>query len=260
MGGYVVSGLRQILGHAIYFSFTHFFLFAQTALANDQKVQRLIQESIASYPGKCACPYSIMSNGRKCGGRSAYSKPGGYSPLCYPNDVYEMYPDLRHSSEDVQSGSHLSGVSWLCQPDSANQMMAYQFFEDKVEIISETKMRETIQEELGTPNNLSDEYEYKGTVFSILDGARVEISHLDSQDLNPVAYQKHLESLKKLDWAIGKDGVIGTGIVDFNITQDITMTAALSYSINLDGDAHQTLNIISGSPLTLFTKYKCERL
>jgi uncharacterized membrane protein YhaH (DUF805 family) len=28
-----------------------FVLFAQPALANDQKVQRLIQESIASYPG-----------------------------------------------------------------------------------------------------------------------------------------------------------------------------------------------------------------
>ena len=67
----------------------------QPLLANDQKVQRLIQESIASYPGKCACPYSIMSNGRKCGGRSAYSKPGGYSPLCYPKDVYRKYPSLK---------------------------------------------------------------------------------------------------------------------------------------------------------------------
>jgi len=72
-----------------------FVLFAQPALANDQKVQRLIQESIASYPGKCACPYSITSNGRKCGGRSAYSKPGGYSPLCYPKDVYRRYPSLK---------------------------------------------------------------------------------------------------------------------------------------------------------------------
>ena len=70
-------------------------MFAQPALANDQKVQRLIQESIASYPGKCACPYSVMSNGRKCGGRSAYSKPGGYSPLCYPKDVYRRYPSLK---------------------------------------------------------------------------------------------------------------------------------------------------------------------
>ena len=49
--------------------------------------QRLIQDSIASYTGACACPYSTMRNGRRCGGRSAYSKPGGRAPLCYPEDV-----------------------------------------------------------------------------------------------------------------------------------------------------------------------------
>lgn len=47
----------------------------------------MIQESIAQYPGKCPCPYSVMSNGKKCGKRSAYSKPGGYEPLCYVSDI-----------------------------------------------------------------------------------------------------------------------------------------------------------------------------
>ena len=28
-----------------------------------------------------------MSNGNKCGKRSAYSKPGGYEPLCYVSDI-----------------------------------------------------------------------------------------------------------------------------------------------------------------------------
>ena len=28
-----------------------------------------------------------MSNGKKCGKRSAYSKPGGYQPLCYKSDI-----------------------------------------------------------------------------------------------------------------------------------------------------------------------------
>jgi hypothetical protein len=28
-----------------------------------------------------------MSNGRSCGKRSAYSKPGGASPLCFKEDV-----------------------------------------------------------------------------------------------------------------------------------------------------------------------------
>jgi hypothetical protein len=35
----------------------------------------------------CACPDDLMRNGRACGGRSAYSRPGGAAPLCYPGDV-----------------------------------------------------------------------------------------------------------------------------------------------------------------------------
>lgn len=33
--------------------------------------------------GRCDCPYDLMRNGRRCGGRSAYSRPGGRSPVCY---------------------------------------------------------------------------------------------------------------------------------------------------------------------------------
>lgn len=54
----------------------------------DQEVRdMIIKESISSYPGNCPCPYNTMRNGRNCGGRSAYSRPGGRSPLCYPKDV-----------------------------------------------------------------------------------------------------------------------------------------------------------------------------
>jgi len=56
-------------------------------LTDDEVAQILIDQSIASYPQQCACPYSSMKNGRSCGGRSAYSRPGGYSPLCYRTDV-----------------------------------------------------------------------------------------------------------------------------------------------------------------------------
>jgi hypothetical protein len=35
----------------------------------------------------CACPDDRMRNGHVCGGRSAYSRPGGAQPLCYPSDV-----------------------------------------------------------------------------------------------------------------------------------------------------------------------------
>lgn len=57
------------------------------AMTDDQIRERIVQESIASYPGKCPCPYNTMRNGRSCGGRSAYSRPGGGAPLCYPRDV-----------------------------------------------------------------------------------------------------------------------------------------------------------------------------
>lgn len=49
--------------------------------------QRLIAESRASYPGSCACPYDTDRGGRRCGARSAYSRPGGYAPICYESDV-----------------------------------------------------------------------------------------------------------------------------------------------------------------------------
>jgi hypothetical protein len=49
--------------------------------------QRIINQSIANYSGNCPCPYNTMRNGRSCGGRSAYSRPGGRAPICYEEDV-----------------------------------------------------------------------------------------------------------------------------------------------------------------------------
>jgi hypothetical protein len=37
----------------------------------------------------CACPDDSMRNGHRCGGRSAYSRPGGAAPLCFSTDVTE---------------------------------------------------------------------------------------------------------------------------------------------------------------------------
>lgn len=50
----------------------------------------IIAGSIALYKasGKpCACPSDMAKNGSSCGGRSAWSKPGGAKPLCVPTDV-----------------------------------------------------------------------------------------------------------------------------------------------------------------------------
>lgn len=49
--------------------------------------QQIVRESIAAYPGSCPCPYSVDRGGRRCGARSAYSRPGGYAPRCCPSDV-----------------------------------------------------------------------------------------------------------------------------------------------------------------------------
>jgi hypothetical protein len=35
----------------------------------------------------CACPEDLARNGSRCGGRSAYSRPGGAEPYCYITDV-----------------------------------------------------------------------------------------------------------------------------------------------------------------------------
>ncbi|WP_457588789.1 SH3 domain-containing protein [Ensifer canadensis] len=50
-------------------------------------VQRIIAESISGYSGSCPCPENRDRAGRRCGRRSAYSKPGGAAPICYPADV-----------------------------------------------------------------------------------------------------------------------------------------------------------------------------
>ena len=69
------------------FLFLFIFLFFNINQVEAKTPEQMIRESIANYPGKCPCPYSIMSNGNKCGKRSAYSKPGGYEPLCFVSDI-----------------------------------------------------------------------------------------------------------------------------------------------------------------------------
>jgi hypothetical protein len=54
---------------------------------SDAAAQRAIRQSISAYTGSCPCPYSTDRAGRRCGARSAYSRPGGRAPLCYPGDV-----------------------------------------------------------------------------------------------------------------------------------------------------------------------------
>jgi hypothetical protein len=50
----------------------------------------IVQESRRQYYATghpCACPDDVTRTGRRCGGTSAYSRPGGATPLCYVSDV-----------------------------------------------------------------------------------------------------------------------------------------------------------------------------
>lgn len=60
---------------------------ANSELSDDNIRALLIKRSLASYSGNCPCPYFTDRAGRRCGARSAYSKPGGESPLCFQEDV-----------------------------------------------------------------------------------------------------------------------------------------------------------------------------
>lgn len=61
---------------------------ADAAPRSDAQIKKaIIRESIASYPGNCPCPYNTARNGSSCGRRSAYSRAGGYGPICYASDI-----------------------------------------------------------------------------------------------------------------------------------------------------------------------------
>ena len=56
-------------------------------LTDRQIKQRIVDDDIARTPGNCPCPFHRDRAGRRCGKRSAYSRPGGYEPLCYTRNV-----------------------------------------------------------------------------------------------------------------------------------------------------------------------------
>lgn len=62
-------------------------------ISDDDIKKQMIQESIAGYSGACPCPESRKKNGARCGGSSAYSRPGGKSVLCYPSDITQAMVD-----------------------------------------------------------------------------------------------------------------------------------------------------------------------
>ena len=68
--------------------------------SDDEIRDALIQASIDGYTGRCPCPYNTMRSGARCGRRSAYDKPGGYEPLCYPEDVTDAMVEAYREGRD----------------------------------------------------------------------------------------------------------------------------------------------------------------
>jgi hypothetical protein len=76
---------------------------ARDPLTDAQVREAIIKESVTAYLATghpCPCPYNLARNGSSCGGRSAYSRPGGAVPLCYPRDVSDgMVAEWRRSHQ-----------------------------------------------------------------------------------------------------------------------------------------------------------------
>jgi hypothetical protein len=71
---------------------------AASAKSDDEIKRAIISQSIASYSGNCPCPFNTDRAGRRCGGRSAYSRPGGAAPICFEADVTsKMVADYRRT-------------------------------------------------------------------------------------------------------------------------------------------------------------------
>jgi hypothetical protein len=59
-------------------------------MTDDAVRERIVRDSVAAYPGNCPCPYNTDRAGRRCGERSAHSKPGGAKPICYSHEVSDQ--------------------------------------------------------------------------------------------------------------------------------------------------------------------------
>lgn len=68
---------------------------APTRRSRDAVVREIIAESLAAYSGPCPCPYSVSPRSGRCGGRSAWSKPGGAEPFCFPDDIPKTMIEAR---------------------------------------------------------------------------------------------------------------------------------------------------------------------
>jgi hypothetical protein len=80
---------------------------ADHKLSNKQIKRKIINESIENYYGNCPCPYNTAKNGSKCGKRSAWSRAGGESPICYDSEISaEMIKEWKLEHQTTDSTKH----------------------------------------------------------------------------------------------------------------------------------------------------------
>jgi hypothetical protein len=92
---------RILIGLLVVFTSASISLPSARAQLSDQQIAEIIvRDSRAAYHATgrpCACPDDLARNGSRCGARSAYSRPGGASPLCYAADVTKTQIDQYRS-------------------------------------------------------------------------------------------------------------------------------------------------------------------
>ncbi|MBR0742094.1 hypothetical protein JQ581_34675 [Bradyrhizobium liaoningense] len=76
-------------------------LFRTPPSSDDDIANDLLRQDRRQYHGPCACPYDIARNGSRCGGRSAYSRPGGATPLCYRRNITPEMIEKHRQRADI---------------------------------------------------------------------------------------------------------------------------------------------------------------
>ena len=61
----------------------------------------IILESIKSYPGICACPFSVKKNGDLCGDNSAYAKQKVLKVMCYETDLAKLENSIKTITSSI---------------------------------------------------------------------------------------------------------------------------------------------------------------
>ena len=79
--------------------------------------------SSSSYSGNCPCPYSTAADGSRCGARSAWSKSGGESPVCFTSSAVSD-----NFEEWFFVSSNIAGNSYYLEIDSIKKLGRYVYY------------------------------------------------------------------------------------------------------------------------------------